>query len=225
MKHAIDVWSDEKLRLGLDRFRAEHGGLLPTAHQIDDCPYLPSSRHIQRAFGGLRALRERLGYEVLDYTRGTHRSVRAAALNRRGGLYEDLLHKALVTKYGELFVHGQRRYGSGPTRSRLDFLVYMPDGAYGIDVFATDSARNVQTIINLKAPKYRYFPRDSKLYFLVATEVLSQSEIDSACSNIGCLKEMPNVLVRKLGTFLEDIQSDGGYANPKGFIPFPLDLR
>ena len=66
-------WTLEKIREGFERFRVEHGRL-PIAPEIDKLDYLPSSRQIQRKFGGLEKLRADLGYEDTHFGRGTYRS-------------------------------------------------------------------------------------------------------------------------------------------------------
>lgn len=63
-------------------------GRYPTAHDIDLYPYLPSSRQIQRRFGGLPELRKQLGIQITDYTRGRTRSNKAAIIGKRGLNYE-----------------------------------------------------------------------------------------------------------------------------------------
>lgn len=57
-----DTWTQEKLKIAFERYIAEYGRL-PTAPEVDLTDYLPSSRQIQRSFGGLKKLRQALGYE------------------------------------------------------------------------------------------------------------------------------------------------------------------
>ena len=53
----IDIWTKENILNGLRKF-FDDTGRYPTATEIDQNEYLPSSRQIQRAFGGLRNLRK-----------------------------------------------------------------------------------------------------------------------------------------------------------------------
>lgn len=66
-------WKIENIADGLKKFFHERGRY-PTVHEIDDLDYLPTSRQIQRAFGGLVKLRQKLGLTITDYTTGACRS-------------------------------------------------------------------------------------------------------------------------------------------------------
>ncbi|OHA45886.1 MAG: hypothetical protein A3A80_04405 [Candidatus Terrybacteria bacterium RIFCSPLOWO2_01_FULL_44_24] len=46
-------WDLEKIKQGFDLFYKENGRY-PTTFDVDDYKYLPSSRQIQRNFGGLK---------------------------------------------------------------------------------------------------------------------------------------------------------------------------
>src|SRR5437870_8408763 len=80
-------WTKENLLSGLNKFYSEFGRY-PTALEIDTYEYLPTSRHIQRAFGGLVRLRSELGLEIADYTKGQTRSAMATLIGQRGNKLE-----------------------------------------------------------------------------------------------------------------------------------------
>ncbi len=74
------IWTEEKVKLGFDRFIAEHGRL-PWVHEIDTASYLPSSRLLQKKFNGLEKLREKLGFSDTHFGKGEHRSIIAHQVN------------------------------------------------------------------------------------------------------------------------------------------------
>ncbi len=100
-------WTESIIRAGVERFIIEEGRP-PTAVDFDGTPYLPSSRQVQRAFGGLAALRQQLGYVDLDFTKGQLRGEIAVRAGKRGMAAENVLEPILVAKFGEAYVHTQK---------------------------------------------------------------------------------------------------------------------
>jgi len=168
-----EIWTIEKIKEGFERFKNEHGRL-PRAPEIDQLDYLPSSRNIQKRFGGLAKLRSQLGYEHNHFGRGIFRSEIANRVNKRGRDVELALEKILRNKFGEVFVHTEKFFES--SKNRVDFYVYSPDGNFGIDVFYTDTMKYLKSNINIKMGKYRNFPVE--LFLVVANETLNQDDID-----------------------------------------------
>ena len=166
-------WSTEKIKEGFERFKIENGRL-PTAPEIDSLDYLPSSRQIQRKFGGLEKLRGLLGYQDTHFGKGAYRSSIANRSGIRGRDTELALEKILREKFVEVFVHTERIFDD--SKNRVDFYVYSPDGNFGIDVFYTGTMRDLQKNINLKIDKYLKFP--GKLFLVVGNESFDQSELD-----------------------------------------------
>ena len=168
-----DLWTQEKIREGFERFRVEHDRL-PTAPEIDALDYLPSSRQIQRKFGGLEKLRELLGYEDIHFGKGVFRSKIATRSNTKGRDTEIALEKILREKFGEVFVHTERIFDD--SKNRVDFYIYSPDGNFGIDVFYTDTMRDLQKNINIKIDKYKNFPH--QLFLAVGNGTFLQKDLD-----------------------------------------------
>lgn len=167
------AWTKEDIREGFERFRIEHGRL-PTSPEIDKLDYLPSSRQIQRKFGGLEQLRAILGYKDTHFGKGAFRSEIANRTGTRGRDAELALEKILREKFGEVFVHTERIFDN--SKNRVDFYVYSPGGNFGIDIFYTETMRDLQKNINIKIDKYTKFPH--KLYFVVGNETFTQTELD-----------------------------------------------
>jgi hypothetical protein len=188
-------WTVELIKDGFERFVHENGRL-PTSHEIDDCCYLPTARLIQLKFGGLRRVRELLNYEDTDFGCGRFRSQIAARVVERGLQAEQDLEKYLVTHFGEVFVHTEKRFGQG--RQRVDFIVYSPDGTFGVDIFSTDSLRDMQINLNAKLGRYVNFPKHVRLFLVVANDVFTQMEIDHNCKRMAKLNRIPSVKVVSL---------------------------
>ncbi|MEI7621309.1 MAG: hypothetical protein WCJ51_02120, partial [Candidatus Moraniibacteriota bacterium] len=87
-------WTLEKISEGFEKFY-KLNNRYPVAYDVDDCDFLPSSRQIQRAFGGLINLRKKLGLEVANYSNGKERSDLVSTFNIRGRKYENIVFNIL----------------------------------------------------------------------------------------------------------------------------------
>lgn len=152
----------ENIKQGLERFHYEHGRY-PTAEEIDAYPHLPSSRQIQRAFGGLLALRKQLGLEITNYAQGMVRSEQASLINARGSEAERRIESRLISHFGEYFVHAEKPLYKYFTESdfdksigkrRADFLIYHREGVFCVDVFVARNIHTLKRIINIKERTY-----------------------------------------------------------------------
>ncbi len=209
-----EAWTEESLKIAFDRYIAEHGRL-PTAPEVDKTDYLPSTRQIQRRFGGLKELRAALGYEDTDFGSGTHRSNIAAQGNLRASEAERELQHQLASIFGEPYVHSEKYYGSG--RNRADFVVYTKDVIFGIDVFTTESKRDLQKNVAIKIDKYIDFPLSQPLYFVVVSKSLSEADVYSAVTNMTKTSKLPNVKVVTTEGLFENVEKYHRYTDPDGF--------
>lgn len=201
-------WTTEKIRDGFERFQREHGRL-PIAPEIDQLDYLPSSRQIQRAFGGLKKLRFALGYKEINFGKGKYRSQIALRTNKKGREVELELEKILRGKFNEVFVHTERIFDN--SKNRVDFYVYSPSGNFGIDVFYTDTIRDLQKNINIKIDKYLKFPH--QLYLVVANSKFLQEDLD-VYSKVKKKKLPSNALVLTMQVLLTLLESKDAYPDP-----------
>ena len=211
------VWTIENIKIGLDRFISESGHL-PTAYEVDDCPYLPSSRQIQRRFGGLSKLREQLGYDQIHLGRGSNRGDSSRKTGLRGGNAEDELEKLLVAKFGELFVQSEKRFGV--KRNRIDFLIYAKNALIGIDVFATDEKRTIIKNVAVKIPKYISFPSHIPLFFVVWSDAISDDEITNAVKNMSSMSRLPNLKVVGVNSMLSYLENLEPLSPPNNYQVF-----
>lgn len=211
------AWTAEKIKEGLELFIKENGRL-PTHYEIDDSPHLPSSRQIQRRYGGLSKLRLELGYGDVNFGKGALRRDIQKVTGRRGGEAEDKLEQLLVEQFGELFVQSERRFGVN--RYRVDFLVYAKGVVLGIDVFATDDKRNIQKNIAVKIPKYRSFPPDIPLFFLVWSDKFTEQSIDASVQYMTVLGDVSNLKIVGLEGLLDRLKKLEPLTPPSGYKPF-----
>lgn len=210
-----EEWSKERIKSAFDEF-IRLNGRLPTAPEIDHSSTLPSSRQIQRKFGGLRALRAELGYEVTDFGSGDFRSQIAKTHGQRGSNAERQLEQKLIDRFGELFVHTEKLYGRG--KNRVDFFVYAQNSNFGIDIFATETTRDLQKNINIKVDKYLDFPTNIPLYFALSSDMLTELEVSRSLENMSKLAKLPNLKVLTLDQLYLEINRYSVISSPQ-FIP------
>lgn len=166
-------WRLEDLKKGIDHFYQENGRY-PTVSDLDNINYLPSSRWIQVKFGGMVKVRKDLGYTDTHLGIGKYRSEIARQINEAGLDFEHEIEKFLIDKFGEPFVHVQRRMGN--RRDRIDFFVYNKTENFAVDVTnTTGHFRNLQGNINTKIHKYK----DLKLkLYIVINSSFEQNKVD-----------------------------------------------
>ncbi len=177
------IWTLEKISEGFEKFH-KLNNRYPVAYDVDDCDFLPSSRQIQRAFGGLVDLRKKLGLKVENYSQGKERSDLVSTFNIRGRKYENDIFGILKEYFDEKFIHIEKptckediknEYNS---KDRYDFYVYAKPNNFAIDVFGTDAARGVVNIMNIKEAKYRKInPSNEKLYFIYFGDNIDKDKV------------------------------------------------
>lgn len=215
MKGVDNTWTTERLKIAFDRFISENGRL-PTAPEVDRTDYLPSARQIQRRFGGLKALRELLGYETTDFGSGSSRSGIATQGNLRAKAAERELELELSQIFGEAYVHSEKYYGPG--RNRADFIVYTKDGIFGIDVFTTETKHDLQKNVALKVDKYIDFPKSVRLFFVVVSQSLSEEEVVLACKGMVKIGKLPELEIVTPKVLFDMVKDMAPFDEPAGFI-------
>lgn len=194
----IYKWNRETISEGIDRFNREYGHF-PTALEIDKTPYLPSSRQIQRRFGGLINFRKLAGHEITDFGSGAGRSGIASRAGKLGLSGEREVERLLVEHFGEEFVHIEKRWGE--YKHRLDFFVYNPKSNFAVDVISASSIHSLIVNLNIKIPRYSEFPHE--LYFVVAGSELIQEKLDKIIRNKKSLFLSTNEHLVSIDNFLQ----------------------
>jgi hypothetical protein len=168
------TWTIEKIKEGFEKFYSIHNRY-PTAYDVDDFENLPSSRQIQRSFGGLVNLRKLLNLKVKNYTKGNSRALTVKRINIRGRKYENIVYKLLLNHFDYKFIHIEKPIISSSeydSKDRYDFYVYAKPTNFAIDVFVGNDDRGVINIFNIKEKKYRKVDMNENecLYFLYIVE-------------------------------------------------------
>jgi hypothetical protein len=197
------LWDIEKIKAGFERFVVEHNRL-PTATEIDKLTYLPSSRTIQREYGGLEKLRMLLGYTTTHLGRGINRSLIAKNINARGKVAELEVFRILSEKFGAMFVHVEKPF-SDNSKQRLDFYVYTPTGNFGVDVFHPTNEHSMIGSINIK--KRIYSSYKEKVYLVIAGNEISTDKISKFNNDISGLSSVnPEIItVTKLAHLIKNM--------------------
>lgn len=214
VENSAAPWSKENILAGFQKFFVEKNRY-PTADEIDAYEYLPSSRQIQRSFGGLVNIRKLLGMEIADYGIGPNRSKISFEINKRGGMGEKEMEELLVKHFGEHFVHVEKplyKYlkpevalNKG-TKNRADFLIFAKNYTFCVDVFyTTQNFRQLTANVNIKSKKYANLLIDVFLVNLNETGVIREDAIAKHLKNKHKQLE-PNVKVLNKVAFLELIR-------------------
>lgn len=199
------------LKNGFLRYYNEYGRY-PSSLEIDKYQYLPSSRTIQRSWGGLETLRKAMGLEITNYTKGKTRSHISAYIGTRGQSEENKLEKILQKKFGEVFVHTQKRIG----QVRADFFIYTPSGNFAIDIFCFEDKNCFLGDINIKLKTYKDYPHP--VIYLPINNRYSSKDIKKWIDN----KKNPiptNQKVISYKNFIVWINTLSAYQNPLCIIP------
>ncbi len=175
------IWSIDNIKDGLEYFKDLHGSY-PTSREVDVFDYLPSSRSIQRSYGGMVNIRKQLNLSgPLDFTKGEVRSAKAQEADKRAKLYEEEFFYFLLTKVEEMRVHEHKIIRPGNVAS--DFFIYTSQNkGVVIDLFYAADIINLSKIINIKYKKYIkvIYPI---FFIVVGNDSISQSSIDKIISN------------------------------------------
>lgn len=161
---------------GFEKFYEAHQRY-PTATEIDNYRHLPSSRQIQRRFGGLPQLRKELGLSgPNDFTKGIYSSERARSINKRAHGLEAEVYVYFVNIFGKPFVH-REYFFTDDARTRTDFFIYHKDGSFSVDVFYPKDRRNLLGCLNSKQRTYSKVTTLHPVIFLMMNEEIKEEEI------------------------------------------------
>ena len=210
------IWDDVNIRSGIEQFILENDRT-PTAGDFDEIVYLPSARQVQRSYGGIIKLREKLGYLDTDFTKGELRKSIAIKSNVRGLAAEDYFEKILIDLFGEPYVHVQKRYYKN-SKNRYDFFVYAKNRVIAIDIFTTDRPSYIEKNIRHKISRYKDLPNEVNVYFVLVGDEYSSEDVWHAANSISTLKEYPNLLAVHESDFIELISTFKKLELPKDLL-------
>lgn len=176
-------WKIEEVTAGLKKFFDENQRY-PTSTEIDKYGYLPSSKSIQRSFGGLVVIRKRLDLENnYDFRKGKYSSERALHINKRNNLLEKKVYEFLVKHYDKPFVHREYLF-MDDRRTRADFFVFDSKNGFCVDIFYPSDKRNLIGCLNNKLSKYKQtYMRQYPVIFLEMNSDINQDVLDNIIKN------------------------------------------
>ena len=176
-------WTLENVKDGFEKFYTEHNRY-PTAEEFDTFPFLPSSRTIQRKFGGLVQLRKQLKLKGQhDFREGDHSSNRAKEINKRAHRVEQEVYEYLTKRFGVEFVH-REYFFADDKRKRTDFFIYYKKGNFSVDVFYPKNRHNFIGCLNNKMKSYATeLMLQYPVVFLQMNDFITQDEIDDVLAN------------------------------------------
>ncbi|MAG12590.1 hypothetical protein CL630_02135 [bacterium] len=195
-------WQIKDLKRGFEKFYEIHGHY-PASHEIDTFEHLPSSRSIQRKFGGLVRIREELGLSTsFDLRAGEHSSKRAKEINARAHKIEKEIHDYLVGIFGIEFVH-REHFFTDDRRTRTDFFVYCENGNFSVDVFFPKNKRNLTGCLNSKMRTYKNI--SMLQYPVIFLQMNSEMSDEEVCETLARKKNKLHKYQRvmNLGEFKE----------------------
>lgn len=180
------TWTLDKIKAGFDRF-FELYQRYPTSYDVDNFDFLPSSRQIQRKYGGLPNLRKMLQLEVENYTKGQSRSDKVSEINKRGRQYENIVFNLLKGYFNEVFIHVEKPTSKlAPiydSKDRYNFYVYAKPSNFAIDVFEASNTRGLINIVNIKEKKYNKISTNEKLYLIYFSENIDKIKLNNWLGN------------------------------------------
>ncbi len=147
-------WQIKDLKRGFEKFYEMHG-YYPASHEIDAFEHLPSSRSIQRKFGGLVRVREKLSLNTsFDLRTGEHSSKRAKEINIRAHKIKKEVYDYLISIFEIEFVH-REHFFTDDRRIRTDFFINDVSGNFSVDVFFSKNKRNLIGCLISKMRTYK----------------------------------------------------------------------
>ena len=169
----------QKFLIAINRFKNENGRE-PTALDFDSTDYLPSSRSIQRLYGGLKAFRTEHNMETVDFTKGDARRIKATKSTADATKIETELFIRLIAKYGQNKVSSPSKVFQW-SNITADFRIYHRNKTYLVDVFMPNSKHSFAGCVRSKNAKYLQ-PLDS--FYLNPVEILYVCLNESVMYNI-----------------------------------------
>jgi len=174
-------WPIEAIRTGMEKYKEIYSHY-PHTLDFDKVDFLPSSKLIQRNFGGIVKLKELLGLDCdKDGTKGEYRSNIARRTWNDAVGYEQQFYEFLISKKPEISVHEHKILRPG--NICCDFFVYTSDReGFAIDIFYAQDLFSLSRIVYLKNKRYNKlnFP----VYFvLVGNDLIKQNDIDMLINN------------------------------------------
>ena len=180
IKQPKGLWTKEQIRLGFLEFVKEFGRY-PTAVDIDRYEYLPSSRSLQRTYGGLVAVRQEFfPGEIDNFTRGEYRSKVASNTFKRAQVDEARFYDKLCTYLEPISVHEHKVIRPGGVT--CDFFLYENDtDGVCIDIFYASDISSFAGVVNYKVRHYSKL--NCRVVLVIVNAALTESVVKALVDN------------------------------------------
>lgn len=156
-------YTKERLDEMILAFYKKHGHA-PTTNDFDTNKDLPSSCVLYANYKNHEEMRKKLKLPKIKIDK--------PAINRRASESEKDIKEMLISRFGEMFVHEEKKYG---VILRCDFFVYCSEN-FMVDVFYAKDIYSLGGVINIKQKKYA--KAGCRVVFLSANKEIDQKTID-----------------------------------------------
>lgn len=177
-----NIWNLENIREGMERYKILYSKY-PSTLDFDMVDFLPSSRLIQRNYGGIVKLKQLLNLDdIHDFTRGEYRSKVASNMYKNAVNQEERFYNYLISKIPEIHIHEHKILRPGHVC--CDFFVYTSSSSgFAIDIFYASDLFNLSRIITNKAKRYSTLGTLPIFFVLVDNSEISQEQVNIMVAN------------------------------------------
>ncbi|MFT5179480.1 MAG: hypothetical protein ACI9GH_000006 [Candidatus Paceibacteria bacterium] len=177
------TWDLKKIKKGLTSFYKVNKRY-PTSVEFDKHEDLPSSRQIQRRFGGLVNLRKELKLTGQhNLAEGSYSSKRASDIYLRKQNYVKKIYKLLEANFEPRSIHRNFSF-TDDHRAKSDFFISYKKKHFSVDVFYANDKGSLLGCLNSKLRKYDLkMMNEFPVIFLQINEDTSQDEMNILLKN------------------------------------------
>lgn len=188
-----NVWNLENIKESVEKYKAMYQKY-PSTLDFDKVDFLPSSRLIQRNYGGIVKLKQLLHLDdIHDFTKGEYRSKVASTMYKNAVDLEESFYNYLTSRMPEINIHEHKILRPG--HICCDFFVYTSaNSGFAIDIFYAGDLFNLSRIITNKAKRYSTLGTLPVFFVLVGNVEINQDHVDIMVNNKKD-KLLPNIKV------------------------------
>ena len=147
-------------------------------------------------------LREIIGLEITDYTKGKTRADKSRACVVESEETQNEIYEILVKKFGKMSVHRESPYGDN-SKERSDFEVYHKKGIFYIDAFHPSSKQSFFSCLNFKIKRYNNPKVFRDVIFLNTNENIG---CDISTKKIKLKKKQKVMNVKEFMVYIESLR-------------------
>lgn len=153
----------------------------PTIQEIARCDYFPTTRKIQRRYGGVKVFRAKYNLGQIDFTKGEYRSRIVKDFNVKGHIEENKIFDLLVQRYGREKVHREYLI-TDDRRHRADFYVFAKKH-FVVECFYPKDFHSFSGCLFMKIKKYTQAEYKVPVILLQLNDLIPPERIKSFVTN------------------------------------------